>query len=196
MDKGDRYAGLALAAASILSIVAMAHHPSGPSGHSGVTQLVHGAMIVIVLVNLCGFTRFAMRIGIDRFEVLCGLVAYAAAAFANVLAATINGFAAPAAFQQSAAQSILSFAWELNQALAIGGVNGIAVAFLLWGAALLRNGGFERWLGAGALIVGAVTVASLVAGFVSMNISGAFIVYGLQAAFGVLVGAALMRPRS
>jgi hypothetical protein len=196
MDQGDRYAGMALAAASILSVVAMAHHPSGATAHSGLNQFVHGAMIVIVLVSLCGFARLAMRMGIDRFEVLCGLIGYAAAAFANLLAATINGFAAPAAFQHSASQDAMRFAWELNQALAFGGVHGIGAAFLLWGAALIRKGGFERWLGIGALIVGLVTVASVAAGFVRMNVSGAFIVYGLQAAFGVLAGAALMRPRS
>lgn len=194
-DKGDRYAGLALAGASILSVVAMAHHPSGSPEQSGINHIVHGVMIVVLLASLAGFTRFAMRLDLGRFDVLCGLIVYAAAAFANVLAATINGFAAPAALQHSASPDVLRFAWELNQALAVGAVNGVGAAFLLWGFALLRKGGFERWLGAGALIVSVATVASLATGFLRMDVAGAFIVYGLQAAFGVLAGAAMMRPR-
>lgn len=196
MKNTDRSAGTALAAVSVLSVLAMAHHPSGPSAQSGLYQLVHGAMIITVLVNLSGFTRLAMRMGVDRFDVLCGLIAYAAAAFANVLAATINGFAAPAALQHGASQDVLRFGWELNQALAIGGVNGIGAAFLLWGAGLLRQSGFERWLGLGALIVGVATVMPVATGIIRMNVSGAFIVYGLQAAFGAMSGVALMRPRA
>ncbi len=195
MSTDQRNAGIALAAASILSVVAMAHHPSGPGGHGGLNQAVHGAMIVIVLVSLGGYTRFAMRLGVARFDVLLGLIAYAASALANVLAATINGFVAPAAFEHSVSPDVLRLAWEFNQALAYGAVYGTGAALLLWSFALLRRAGFERFLGVSALIVGGVTIGLLAGDLVQMNVAGAFIVYALQAAMGVLVGASLMRSR-
>lgn len=195
MSTDDRHAGVALAAASILSVVAMAHHPSGPGGHGGLNQAVHGIMIVIVLVSLGGYARFAIRLGIARFDVLLGLIAYAASALANVLAATINGFVAPAAFERSVSSDVLRLAWEFNQALAYGAAYGTSAALLLWSFALLRCAGFERFLGVSALVVGAVTIGLLAGDLVQMNVAGAFIVYALQAAMGVLVGASLMRAR-
>lgn len=195
MDRNDRHAGVALAAASILAIVAMAHHPSGPSGHSGLNQLVHGVMIVLVLVSLGGYARFAARLGLQRFDVLLGLIACAAAALANVLAATINGFAAPAALEHAVSRDVLRFAWELNQALAYGAVYASGAALLLWSVVLLRRAGFERWLGGAALAVGVATISLLAGDVVQMNVAGAFVVYAMQAAMGVLVGASLMRAR-
>src|SRR5262245_52531194 len=77
----DRLAGAALAGASILSIVAMAHHPSG-AGHGALTQLVHGTMIAIVVVALAGYARLAALRGLHRFSNLVALVAYGAGAAA------------------------------------------------------------------------------------------------------------------
>ena len=195
MDKNDQYAGWALAIASLLSVVAMAHHPSGHDGGSDLNQLVHGAMIVLVLVSLAGFARLAWRLDLDRFGVLLGLIVYAVAAVANVLAATINGFVAPA-MANSASDHLLQALWAFNQALAYGAANGIGAAFALWGLALLRTPGFERWAGVGAIIVGALSIGLLAGGLVRMNVSGAFTIYSAQAGFGVLAASVLMRPRA
>jgi len=190
----DQYAGVGLAAASVLSIVAMAHHPSGP-GPSGLNQLVHGAMIAVVLVSVAGFIRLAMRIGLHRFFVLMGLVAYCTGAGANMLAATINGFVVPSVFAHSVSDDILRLCWEFNQALAYGAAYAVSAAFALWGLELARVSGLQRIFGLAGVVVGLVTAALLAVSIVRMNVAGALVVYVLQAAFGVLAGAELMRAR-
>jgi hypothetical protein len=193
--RDDRLAGAALAGASILSIVAMAHHPSAIDAPTGLTQGVHAAMIVFVLVAFAGYSRLAAHRGLERFTILLALVVYGAGAGANLLAATINGFVVPAVHQHGASQDVLRFAWELNQACAYGAVYATSFAFLIWGADLAREPGLRRIIGLIGLAAPMAPAASLATNALAMNVAGAFIIYGLQAAFGVLVGADLMRRR-
>lgn len=188
----DRLAGGALAGASILSIVAMAHHPSG-AGHGALTQLVHGTMIAIVLVVFAGYVRLAARRGLHRFFNLAALVAYGAGAGANVLAATINGFVVERMVVYGASEDILRLCWALNQALAYGAVYATSFAFLGWGADLVREPGVRRIIGLVGLLAAIAPAALLTTGTLGMNVAGAFIVYAVQAGFGVLVGVDLMR---
>jgi hypothetical protein len=185
-------AGAALAGASIFSIAVMAHHPSG-TGHGALGQVVHGTMIAIVLVALAGYIRLAVRRGLHRFLNLAALVAYTAGAGANMLAAAINGFVVARVVADGAGQDILRLCWEINQALAYGAVYATSFAFLIWGGDLVREAG-ARWLtGVAGLAAAIAPTALLMAGALDMNVAGAFIVYALQAAFGVLAGAELMR---
>lgn len=190
----DRAAGAALAGASILSIIAMAHHPSG-AGHGALTQVVHGAMIAIVVVALAGYARLAARRGLHRFPNLVALVAYGAGAAANILAATINGFVAETLIAHDASRDVLRLCWELNQSLAYGAVYATSAAFLLWGADLAREPGVRRIIGLAGLAAGIAPALLLMTGTLGMNVAGAFVVYAVQAAFGVLIGAELMRAR-
>lgn len=191
----DRLAGAALAGASVLSIVAMAHHPSG-AGHGALTQVVHGTMIAIVVVVLAGYGRLAARRGLHRFSNLVALVAYGAGAAANMLAATINGFVVERLVGHDASQEVLRLCWELNQSLAYGAVYATSAAFLLWGADLAREPGLRRVIGLAGLAAGVAPALLLMTGMLGMNVAGAFVVYAVQAAFGVLVGAELMRARA
>lgn len=191
----DRLAGAALAGASILSIVAMAHHPSG-AGDGALTQLVHGTMIAVVLVALAGYIRLAARRGLHRFFNLTALVAYSAGAAANILAATINGFVVERVVADGAGQDILRLCWAVNQTLAYGAVYATSLAFLSWGADLTREPGLRRIVGLAGLAAAIAPAALLMTGALGMNVAGAFVVYALQAGFGVLVGAELMRGRT
>lgn len=193
--RDDRLAGAALASASILSIVAMAHHPSGPT-QSGLGEIVHGTMIAIVLVTLAGYARLAARRGLHRFSTLLALVAYGAGAGANMLAATINGFVVQRVAAHGAGEDILRLCWELNQAFAYGAVYASSAAFLLWGADLAREPDLRRVIGLVGLAAAMTPAGLLMTGALAMNVAGAFVVYALQAAFGVLVGADLMRTRA
>ncbi len=192
---GDRFAGGALAAASLLSILVMAHHPTG-QGHSNLNQLVHGAMMALVLVIFAGYARHAMLRGLGRFSILAALIVYGAGVVANLLAATINGFAAPAAFEAGVSRDVLRLYWELNQALAYGGVYATSIAFAIWGLDLLHQRGLRRLVGVLGLIAGAVPLGLLASGAVTMNVAGAFVIYALHAGFGVILGADLMRTRA
>ncbi len=193
-NEGERVAGGVLAAASVLSIVVMAHHPTGP-GHSTLNELVHGSMMALVVLIAAGYARHAAQRGLRRFSILAALLAYGAGAVANLLAATINGFAAPAAFEAGISRDVLRLYWELNQALANAGVYATSFAFLIWGLDLMRERGLRRLVGVLGLAAGAIPVALLASGALSMNVSGALVIYALHALFGVVVGADMMRAR-
>lgn len=197
VDKGrggdDRTAGAALAIASILSIAVMAHHPR--HFDSGLGAPVHAAMIVLIMISFAGYSRLAWRCDLRRFSVLVGLAAYAMASIANVLAATINGFVAPALHERGASEAVLRMCWEFNQALAYGAVYGIAGAITVWSVQLMRAGGMERMIGMAGIAIGAATAILLISGTMSMNVSGATVIYALEALFGVLAGVVLARAR-
>ncbi|MBT9446675.1 MAG: hypothetical protein IV086_13320 [Hyphomonadaceae bacterium] len=189
----DRFSGVALAVASMLSVLAMAHHPS--SFGTGLGGWVHAIMMVVVLVNFAGFIQFAGRWGLGRFSVRAGVVFYGAAVLANLLAALINGFVVEAAHANGANADVLRLCWELNQALAYGGVFATSISFAIWGVDLIVTQRRRRILGAAALTAGLVPAALLWSGVMDMHVAGAFVVYAIQAAFGVLAGAELMRAR-
>ena len=152
--------------------------------------------MVLVLVMLAGYVRFSQRRGLDRFVIVLAVSFYGASVVGNILAATINGFVAPSLAFQGASQEVLRLCWALNQSLAYSAVYAMGVAFTLWGADLLTARGAARVLGALGVAGGLATVAMLGFGVVEMNVAGAFVVYAVQAAFGVLVGAALVRGRA
>lgn len=189
----DRLAGGSMAAASVLSVIVMAHHPTTESGVA-LANGVHGALMALILIILAGFFRFAACEGLARFSVLVGLVAYAAGMLGNLLAATINGFAVPALMARGASKDVFAFAWELNQALAYGAVFAISAAFALWGLALARSG--SRFVGAAGLAVGVLPAVLLAAGVLDMHVAGAAIVYATQSAFSLIIGVrmALRKP--
>ncbi|MEK7264762.1 MAG: hypothetical protein AAB227_01565 [Pseudomonadota bacterium] len=192
-NPSDRLAGVSMAAASALSVLVMAHHPTS-FGDAALVKGVHGALMALILINLAGFCRFAASEGLARFSVLTGLIAYAAGMFGNLLAATVNGFAAPALMARGASKDIFAFAWELNQALAYGAVFAISAAFILWGLALTRSG--SRFAGAAGLAAGVLPAALLFAGVLDMHVAGAAVVYAAQSAFTFVIGVrmALRKP--
>jgi hypothetical protein len=191
----DRVAGMALAAISLLSVVAMAHHPTG-TGHPGLARIVHGALIVFVLVAFAGYIRLLLRLGLDRFANLAALVAYGMGAIANVFAAVINGFVVGALVSHDASADVMRLCRELNQALAFGAVYATAFAFLVWSLALVRQKGFARLVGLVGLAASCAPAALLASAAVTMNVAGAFVIYLLQAVFGILAGALLAVQRS
>ena len=188
---GDRAAGIVLIAAAAASMVAMAHHPS--SFHAGaVIGIVHGVMILVVGAMLSGFAYFARRRGLGRPAVLAGLIAYGIGAAANIGAAVINGFVAPALASDSSAvhHDLFAFAWAANQALAGLGVVAIGAAYALWSLDLLRT---NRLVAALGLLAGLVPAVLLIGGWIDMHLHWAIIVYAGQALWAALVGWLMLR---
>lgn len=191
MARNDRIVGAVLVVAAAGSVLAMGHHPSG--AHSGALgPIVHAVMIVLISGMAFGFTHFSLRSGLDRPLVLAGLVAFGVAMVGHVGAATINGFAVPALAARghgAVSHGIFLFAWEMNQALAKLGVFAESAAILLWSLHLLgRPGGWPRIVGLAGLAAALVPAALLAGGLIRMNVAGAFVTYGVQAAWVALVG--------
>jgi hypothetical protein len=189
-DDRQVLAGGALAGASALSVLAMAHHPAS-FADAHLAGAVHGAMMVFVVVSLAGYASFARAHGLKRFAVASGLGFYAAGAFGNLLAATVNGFVTPAlAARGGVGEDVFAFAWALNQTLTYGAVYATAAAFTLWGLDLVARGG--RLTGIAALAAGIVPAFLLASGALNMHVAGAFLIYALFAAFGVILGIRMM----
>src|SRR5579862_6173221 len=102
-DHDARLAGGVLVALALLSILAMAHHPTAGSHDSAalaaeiaekstLSRTVHGVLIAFMSVELWAFVVFCRRLGFERAAVSAGLVAYAIGTGAMIGAALISGF--------------------------------------------------------------------------------------------------------
>ena len=199
MEDTQRIGGAALIAAAAGTVLAMAHHPVG--AHSGALgPAVHAAMIAFVALTAFGFAAFAAARGPARPKILAGIILYALALFGHVGAATINGFVVPALAGRGPGlidNDIFLLAWEANQALAKLGVIASSLAFLFWSLDFLgRSGAEPRAIGMVGLAAGIAPPAFLLAGVIDMDVAGAFLVYVVQAAWGVCVGLHLVRRRA
>lgn len=199
MDASGRFGGAALIAAGTGIILAMAHHPTGHDG-SALGPAVHAAMIAFLALTAFGFATFCALRGATRPLILAGGVSYTLALFSHVGAGTINGFVVPALAARSdslASHDVFLLAWEANQSLAMLGAITASVAFLFWSADLLRSEVREaKWIGALGIASGAVPPAVLLGGVVAMNVSGAMLVYAVQAAWGACVGFYMLRGQT
>ena len=186
---GDRAAGLALVGAAAFSMLAMAHHPARLDA-GAMIGIVHGAMILFIGMTAYGFVHAARRWGLERPAVLAGLVALAIATGADVGAATINGFAAPALAAHGASHDAFDTLWFLNQALATLGVVAMGLAYALWSLHLWRRARMTALLG---LVAGPVPALLLIGGWIDMHLHWAVLVYAAQALWAVLIGFLLLR---
>jgi hypothetical protein len=195
----DRIAGTCLGIAAAATVLAMAHHPTGPHGGDGGGDFVHGSMIALLAVMAFGFFHFALRRGFSRPVILAGAVAYGFSLVANFGAATINGFVVPALAArgpEAVGHDTLLLAWYANQALARLAVYATGAAYVLWSVDFLRRDGFaNRAIGAAGVIAGAVPAALLLSGQAAMELRVAFPVYSAHAAWAILVAIQLVRCR-
>lgn len=194
---GDRLAGALMIGAAVLSVAAMAHHPTGAAAQGGFTRFVHGTLIALTFVLLAGFARFSARRGWHSFAVMTGFILFAAGVFCVVIAGLINGFVVPELHEWGdVPPDIATLCWELNQTFAYASAFAMSGAFVLWGADLLRRGGpQDRWLGIAGLLAGAVPAALMASGLVNLHVAGALLVYSAQWAFSAGAGAWLLSRR-
>jgi hypothetical protein len=190
----DRIAGTALIGAALLSVLAMAHHPS--SANAGpIGPIVHGTLIVLLGITFFGFAHFALRRGVGRPAILAGLIAYSVNLFATTGAAAINGFVVTAlAARGIADRDLFLLAWESNQALAGIGVIATGIAFGLWSVDFLRRPAAEaKAIGALGLLCGPGVALALASGVIDMHLAGAILAYSAFALWSVAVGQHLLR---
>ncbi len=190
----DIAAGATLVVAAGLSVLVMAHHPTGAAPALG--RIVHGLMIALVGGMLYGLAHFSLRRGLDRPLVLAGLVAYGLSAVANIAAATINGFIVPALAARTQDRELFALLWESNQAFATLGVYATAVGFILWSLHMLSiKGDFHRMIGVAGLLTAVVPAATFASGAIDMDLRGAQFAYAAHALLPILVGIQLVRNK-
>ena len=194
-QRSDRLVGVILLITAVLTVVTMAHHPSGHSGNLGL--VVHGAMIALLSSMYFGLCYYSMRRDIARLLVLAALVAYSLNYFAHIIAATINGFIVPALAERGRdiPHALFILAWESNQAFARLGTVATAVALSLWGLdLLLREKGVSRLVGGFGIVAG-VTPMFLLARDSTMDVPTALTIYGLHSGFVALLAVQLIRNK-
>ncbi len=190
-EQQARRQGALLAGASLLSVLAMAHHPTGVSAEGSGGDFIHGFLVLLVFVTTVPLIGFARLQGLGHPAVTAGLLAWGLALAGHLGAGTVNGFLVPALVQSGHEDSaILAFSWTLNQTLARLGVYASALCALCWGAHLAwSGGGFQRLVGAVMLLAGGASIAVLYSGHMSMDLTGAQWLYGVQALWLALLGA-------
>jgi len=208
-----RLAGVLLVAATLLSILMMAHHPSASThdpaslaadiaGSATLSRVVHGVLIAIIGVELYAFVVFSGRITPGRSAARAGFVAYAIGAGAMMGAALISGFivsslgvyyagtADPAPFVDFARLCMTG-----NQALAKLGVAAMSAAIVLWAVALLHDRARARWLAIVGFAAGLAPAIALFAGAIRLDVHGMLLVVIAQAIWNLAAGTELIRDR-
>jgi len=208
-----RIAGIVLVAATLLSILMMAHHPSASThdpaslaadiaGTATLSRAVHGVLIALIGFELYAFVVFSGRLAPGRSAARAGFVAYAIGAGAMIGAALISGFIVsslgvyyasapdPTPFVDFARLSMTG-----NQALAKLGVVAMSAAIVLWAIALLHDSKRARWLAIVGFVTGLAPAIALLAGWVRLDMHGMLLVVLAQAIWNLAAGTELIRGR-
>ena len=211
-----RAAGIILIAVTILEVLAMAHHPSVHAhdlasaidqlGRSaGLSAVVHGTLIALMLIGFCCLTEFSVLRGLHRPAVRAGLVAYAVGVVAMVGAAIVDGFVTgqlaarlvgESASELQVTRQILLLCETLNQALAQLGTAATSVGIAAWSLSLLRSGAFARVLGIFGVLTGASAIAAILFGVMQLDVHRMMLVLALEGVWMLGAGVLLVRRTS
>jgi hypothetical protein len=207
-----RITGSLLVAASLLSVVAMAHHPTvtTPDLTQAIQQLkdkaelsawVHGILIALMLVSFYAFTEFSLQRGLQHPLVRAGLIAYGTGVVAMIGAASISGFVT-AQVPMLAAQTgdtelhlmamLINLCVLLNRTMANLGAVAMSVGIFAWSLNLLRDAGYARIVGVVGILIGLSPAVALISGGLHLDVHGMMLVVVLQAVWSAGVGALLM----
>lgn len=206
----SRAAGALLMFSAALSVLAMAHHPTG-HGHGRtlleslasigpMARLVHGLLLALMLVQLLGQAGLATRLGWNRLVVQAAFIAQASGGLALLGAAAINGFGVAFVAERMVAARYVQpdqfkpVLWALAgnaQALAQIGTAVWALALVLWGGAVWSR---QRALAVAVLPLVLVPLAGGL-GLIPLDVIGFGAVVVSQALWAGAAGLLLWRGR-
>jgi hypothetical protein len=208
-----RAAGIAIAAATLASTVAVAFDHGGGGTTplailegiarlQGLKELVHGVAIASVCAYAFGYAALARRLGLERPLALAGLVTTLLGCAAMIGATVLDGFVVPhvAADAIAGTPARVAFAYDLvhylgvvlNDLAKLGWVLQAAGA-IAWSTLLLRMRGAARWTGAIGVLSSGAVVALLVASATNMTMASLLAVLVAQMAWNLAAAAWLMR---
>lgn len=210
-----QFAGLIIVLASLLSVVALAHHPTAQARDpaafvaaiarkAAMDRLVHGSMILFIGALVYGFSYLTVRLEGTTPWALAAFIAYAVGAIGMVGAASVDGFVVPdlvARYQDQPAEQLQTMRHLLGLCLVIIrawarlGVITMSLAYVLWSVALLARPGGVRVVGAIGCIAGASLVIAALSGILPMTMHGMLVLGVAQTVWSVAIGILLMRGR-
>lgn len=215
--RADRWSGIVLIAAPLLSVFAMSHHPTvGPGGpaermaeivhEAPLTTAVHGGLMALMVAILLALAAAAARLGWSHARVRSGAVLYSLGVLCMVGAATVSGFVVPdlaaglvdaPATTLEAATPAFALAHAVNQALARIGAVAMSAGIALASLVMLGRSRLERGLGGFGLLVGLVPILGLLAGSLQLDVHGMLLVLAGQSLWTLGVGIWLLAaPRT
>jgi hypothetical protein len=191
--------------------IAMVIHPHGAASAGPVTPeqvahlvltsgFAHSLALVSVLLLVLGAFGLTRRLAAADRLAFCGVVVYAFAAVAIMIAGAVSGFIVPGIMRHmvrdvaSAAPQwhiAIDSIFQINQAFARIYSVAASVAVALWSAAALRNGGIGRGIAIYGCIVAPVLVVGICSGVLELNVHGMGLVALAQAIWFIGVGAQL-----
>lgn len=211
----NRPAAIALVASTILSVIAVAAHPSVDAGSASqiladmvkgraADEHVHAAVIVLMAGYFFGFIGLAARAGLHRASVRLGLIAYGIGALGMIGAAMLDGFITPAFSAEFAgatpekadlAVAILMFGWTAIQYLTKLGFIGLSLGMLGASLPLLRGHGLARITGLAGLVSGVLPVMFLILAKADLDPRLLIAILAVQAIWNLTAAALLIHCR-
>ncbi|MFQ5527379.1 MAG: hypothetical protein ACE5GX_14085 [Thermoanaerobaculia bacterium] len=209
----DFWSGLVLIVAPLLSVFAMAHHPTA-HGETTADRLssmirqatlgswVHGALIALMVAIFIALVTFAGRLGWTSGRVRAGVIAYFVGVICMVGAALVSGFLVPGLAERyvdssptemEASLPVFHLAHEANQALAKAGAVGMSTGIFFWSLVLIARAGWLRAVGAFGLAAGLLPILGLIVGRLHLDVHGMLAVVVAQALWQIAVGVWLLR---
>ena len=207
-------AGAILLAATLLEVLAMAHHPSvhTPDVASAVQQIgqlaklsgwVHGVVLSAMLCIAYGMLEFTLRRGWSRPWIRAGGIAYGTGVLVMMGAGLVSGFILPGVIALTPHMSAVDLAINaqlmtlcrvLNQSCANVATVAMSAGTLCWSIDLLRERGALRALGIFGSMAGILPPVALISGYLRLDVLGMSEVVWLWALWNCGVAAALWRP--
>ncbi len=210
-----RAGGVILVVATVLEILAMAHHPhvSTPDVAAAIRQIVvlsplaatvHGVLMALMLSIAFAFSEFALRRGASRPLIRAGAIAYGAGVVIMLIAALVSGFVLPDVAAWGAHESTVDLQMQaqlftlcraLNQASANFGAVAMAAGIGFWSADLLRSQGAVKGVGVFGCLISVGLAAALLSGAIRLDVHGMSAVVLLQGVWSVAVGILMVRRK-
>ncbi|NQZ21586.1 MAG: hypothetical protein HRT53_05955 [Colwellia sp.] len=214
-DKNLKWAGIIIAASTLLSLFMMMHHPTVTTTgmaaqvaevqhESLVNNIVHGSLILFVLMTLAAFSIYSNHRGKKHLAVAIAHLFYFVGSLAMVAAALINGYVYPdflLEYRTASAQELAqlpmfkSLLWSTNQTLAKLGVITMSVAILFWSIDLLRDKGIVKIVAVLGMIIGLGCSVAIIVGVLTLNVAGMTQIVMLQGLWNLAIAYLMIRSK-
>ncbi|MBV9409644.1 MAG: hypothetical protein JO164_12525 [Candidatus Eremiobacteraeota bacterium] len=209
-------AGIIIAAGALLTLVAVAHHPTvghhtrGAAALAAVVRfaptdrLVHGTLIAVIGALVYAFAVYTLRRGTVRPAALAGFVAYTLGSATTIVAASIDGFLVPEIAARyagappetlPAATSLLILCSLAIQVATKLGMAALGAGIVLWSTDLIRESGVVRAVGALGFVAAVASVIAAFAGTGALTPASLLLVLAAQTVWYLAVAALLVRGR-
>jgi hypothetical protein len=208
--KDDQLGAIALIAGAAGGLVTMILHPTGHdlfapgqlAPAAFLAAAVHALAIASMPVSFLGALALSRRVESPLRLAVAGLVVYAFALAAEMMAAIVSGFVGPGLVREiidaeaSAGQAwriVFDYNQRLNQEFARTYAVASSAAIVLWSASILRSQSLAPGVAIYGLLVGPVIVLGVLSGHLRLNVHGFGLIVLAQAVWFVVAGALLGR---